>query len=252
MGKIVHAFTGGCLSSLEPLCKKGKCITPSCEDAQPHCGSLFSYAGIFARAYCPVTCGCHDMFSAQLLFMPNIGCPASCSVKRARQTAARSCVDAEVGSAEITAYGQALMGDTVRVRSSALHSVGQGIVDYSCQIVTDYSRESLCISEPDKVFFSLRLQFFCPVTCGCKTGELGCPTSCPASQPAAASSALPPPADCDGECKAAVPCYSMACQDGKMSLEGPFSACARAKGVCDACYPQSACGALTAARNSTP
>ena len=34
--------------------------------------------------------------------------------------------------------------------------------------------------------------------------------------------------DCDGECNEAAPCYSVGCQKGEMSLEGPFSACAAA------------------------
>ena len=43
-------------------------------------------------------------------------------------------------------------------------------------------------------------------------------------------------------CKAAAACYSLACQGGKMSIDGPFMQCAGAKGSCDACYPESDCG----------
>ena len=43
-------------------------------------------------------------------------------------------------------------------------------------------------------------------------------------------------------CKAAAACYSLACQSGKMSIDGPFAQCAGAKGSCDACYPESDCG----------
>ena len=44
-------------------------------------------------------------------------------------------------------------------------------------------------------------------------------------------------------CKKAAPCYSAACKAGKMSTESPFAECAGAKGHCDECYPESACGA---------
>ena len=49
--------------------------------------------------------------------------------------------------------------------------------------------------------------------------------------------------DCSA-CKEAAPCYTLACQDGKMSTEGPFAACAGAVGICDMCYPDSACGGV--------
>ena len=47
---------------------------------------------------------------------------------------------------------------------------------------------------------------------------------------------------CLGKCKAAALCYTIGCQSGEMRVDGWFSACAGAKGECDACYPQSACG----------
>ena len=51
-------------------------------------------------------------------------------------------------------------------------------------------------------------------------------------------------------CVPAAPCYSLACKDGKMDTDGPFKACADAQGVCNACYPNSACGSLPT--GSTP
>ena len=60
----------------------------------------------------------------------------------------------------------------------------------------------------------------------------------------AALPAFPAPVDCDGECKGAALCYSLGCQNGDMSFEGAFAPCAGAQGVCDACYPDSACGGM--------
>ena len=45
-------------------------------------------------------------------------------------------------------------------------------------------------------------------------------------------------------CKKTAPCYSLARVNGKMSTEGPFADCAKARGGCDACFPGSASGSL--------
>ena len=44
------------------------------------------------------------------------------------------------------------------------------------------------------------------------------------------------------DCQSAAACYTMACQNGQMQLVGVFAACSSAKGVCDHCFPESACG----------
>ena len=187
MHEIVHALTGGCLSPFEPFCKKGRCTTPSCNDAQPYC-SRPSRAGAAARVYCPVTCGCHDAFSLHPwtdFLKPEFGCPASCSDKRAQKLAARSCADAKVGSAAMTAYGQALIDS-----GNGLQSLGQAIVDYGCRTVgrSDFGREVVCMYEPLQLLHhQASLRLFCPVACGCRGGEPGCPASCPANRPLAAA-----------------------------------------------------------------
>ena len=53
-------------------------------------------------------------------------------------------------------------------------------------------------------------------------------------------------------CEQAEPCYSIACVDGKMSTEGPFADCAKAKGGCDSCFPDSACGSLPRGSTRSP
>ena len=170
MHETVHALIDGCSSNLEPLCKKGRCTRPTCEDARPYCYEL-SKAGRLARVYCPVTCGCLDAFSAQLYTLPSEGCPTSCIKQHAGQLAARPCADAEVGSAEITAYGQAVVASGAPV----LRSLGEAIVDAGCQVVSNYSVGETCVS----ISASKPLQLFCPVACGCKGGEPYCPGSCP-------------------------------------------------------------------------
>lgn len=60
--------------------------------------------------------------------------------------------------------------------------------------------------------------------------------------PSAAPAHTPPAADCEGTCKKTTLCYSLGCVGGKMRTDGPFTYCAQAKGRCDTCYKESACG----------
>ena len=196
MHEILLASAGGCLSNLEPLCKKGRCTAPSCEDARPHCYQK-DEAGRLARVYCPVTCGCHDAFSPQFLNAPEDGCPKRCSIELwPKQIAVRPCADAEAGSAELTAYAQTMMSSGVE-RSYSIGDFGQGLVATGCQAASIIGSAMACHDH-------LKILQFCPVTCGCKGRQqgrpqqglppltYGCPASCPASlQLAAAGSSTP-------------------------------------------------------------
>ena len=59
-------------------------------------------------------------------------------------------------------------------------------------------------------------------------------------------------ADPCAACVPAAPCYSLSCKDGKMDTDAPFKACADAQGVCNACYPNSACGSLPTGSTRSP
>jgi len=48
-----------------------------CADVKPYCGNL-SIAGLRARQYCPLTCGCSALSSGLLLYKPDQGCGTAC------------------------------------------------------------------------------------------------------------------------------------------------------------------------------
>ena len=53
-------------------------------------------------------------------------------------------------------------------------------------------------------------------------------------------------------CGPAAPCYSLACKDRKMDIDGPFKECASVQGECNACFPNSTCGSLPPGSTRSP
>merc|ERR1719188_863088 len=66
----------------------------SCADVATKCAEE-STAGVRARQYCPVTCGCHDPAAPLALSSAEEGCPVSCveSEQHAQKLGNLSCMD---------------------------------------------------------------------------------------------------------------------------------------------------------------
>ena len=177
---IYTTCPGGCLDSFKLLCKGGRCVTPTCADVQQHC-QADSEAGKSARLWCPEKCGCDDAFSPLLLNGKKYGCSPACRAKIIVQAAVRPCADMVAGSAELIAYGQALIDYSPRTRADFFVSVGETLRTKGCkaEIFNVYSPQTLCRPSSDTGFKGILA--FCPVLCRCKVGELGCPSSCSAA-----------------------------------------------------------------------
>ena len=99
--------SSGCADAFNSLCKNGVCVTPSCEDARPHCQSDTT-AGLYARMLCPVTCGCKDPYSPLVLCGTNFGCGSSCRDQPEYKRILKDlpCEDAAPGSVRIRSYAE--------------------------------------------------------------------------------------------------------------------------------------------------
>ena len=117
-----------------------------------------------ARLWCPVTCGCDGALSPLVNIGPNSGCAPSCRAKADRQIKDRQCTDTPTDSPEFLAF-MAAMGHRKRDRS-AVRALG-------CKHV---------LRDP-KVWCETKYKAFCPASCGCKSGDPGCPSTCPSIPP---------------------------------------------------------------------
>ena len=154
---------GGCLDRFRPLCKEGQCVTPTCADAAKFCHA-FSMAGQSARMFCPITCGCDDPLSPLIQNGENWGCPPSCRTTCKNRSAKRSCADAEVGSAELMAYGDPMIECGQLNRQIRSVKIGRDLREQGCTSIPTV----LCA--PSTGFKSV--YDFCPATCGCREGAV--------------------------------------------------------------------------------
>ena len=99
----------GCSDVVFPLCRKGTCVAPTCEDARPHCHTD-TEAGLRARMLCPVTCGCSEPKPPLLLSGQGFGCGPACQKTPGytNALAALPCEDARPGSGEMSAFADQL------------------------------------------------------------------------------------------------------------------------------------------------
>ena len=159
-----------------------------------------STLGIRARQMCPLTCGCDDPKSALALFLPESGCGDQCMragtyLERHR---ALACEDAAVDDATF----QAVVADILTVatewpldwETSALFyysAVAKNGCAYlgadwlSLRYPEDYAYPPYVFAinpcTGGGTYHPVKpLSYFCPVACGCRSGDAHCPDACPA------------------------------------------------------------------------
>ena len=99
--------SGGCQDRARPLCSKaGKCVTPTCNDVSPYCNKG-SKAGLYARMFCPSTCGCTLRRSDLIFSGKNLGCAPHChKTAESYKSLEEKSLDEPRGSEELIAYAR--------------------------------------------------------------------------------------------------------------------------------------------------
>ena len=192
-----------------PIRKRGNytCADVVCEDLLPYCHDS-SQLGIRARMVCSTTCGCADPRSALAEHLPVSGCPLRCdrTARFNRAMAELPCEDVnktdptwlrfidniEANSATyqtdwrggglqlaglLRSEGCAFFGQT----APPAHYLGQlGPIGPAWSPPDFGLSANFCVRDGGFGFPFQPMSLFCPVSCGCRSGDRDCPDSCPA------------------------------------------------------------------------
>ena len=208
---------GGFCPAELPLCREGQwegpffndsirgtfsCRDARCADVQPYCHQSIE-AGLRARALCPQTCGCDQPRSALALSLPRNGCPERCKSTAAYKAAIAGlpCEDLPTSDPSFSAFldnwevaatswpkdWRATGTNYARI----LRKVGCAYFRMTSPPGASYNITDLSWS-PDmfgldvnpcvegNFYYPIKpLSIFCPVSCGCRSGDNDCPDSCP-------------------------------------------------------------------------
>ena len=180
------------------------CQGVHCDDAAPFCADS-SPAGLRARQICPQTCGCDQPQSPLALFLPGNGCPRNCVRSTTFRTALATvpCEDLPRNSSTFLTFLDQWHSSTQGWPNDWKLS-GEVTIDLFRRFGCDYLNMNglpagyeLPASQP--LFWPANfgvgrnpcvangngspikpLSYFCPVSCGCRAGDAGCPDTCPA------------------------------------------------------------------------
>ena len=195
------ACGGACPEERFPMCDEATdaCITPVCANFEHSC-KTGSTLGVRARQFCPQTCGCDDPLSDLALYLPASGCGEQCAragpyIERRR---ALPCTDVSTDDEKF----QAAVADILRVaqtwplawlETAAVFyaALAKNGCDYlganwtSLTFLVDYGfypyAFGLNVCTGDGGIWPVHpMSYFCPVACGCRSGDAHCPDACPA------------------------------------------------------------------------
>jgi len=196
---------GGPCPPSRPFCNvsgsgaAGSCITVRCKDVVPYCLES-GPAGFRARQACPQTCGCQRPRGPLALSLPRDGCSPGCTRSGEFRAALASlpCADVEktdpdwLGMIDNMAQSGA---NTENLADSPIAVFAGGLRAFGCDYLaygTDRLRPSVAPELPPPYIWGINfcveagswlltkpLSLFCPVACGCYSGDAHCPTSCP-------------------------------------------------------------------------
>jgi hypothetical protein len=184
--------TCGTCPAYAPFCDPDlkQCTNVTCEDVKRYCYND-STVGIRVRQFCPITCDCHNPYSAQVLQGADYGCPTTCSLKVPYEEALSNITCKDIEDLE-------LMKDHIReVEKVVSEWPGQWQEQWSTT-VADAFRAYGCSVIPfmnDNIFAPFDfctfggtlwpvkpMSYLCPITCGCDVEMIwGCPEQCDAS-----------------------------------------------------------------------
>lgn len=202
MADAVNNATCGSLNGCPaetPICVRGVCSKVTCTDIIEHC-HVSSVAGVRARQLCPKTCGCAQPRGSLALALPSSGCGSSC-VRTGEYTSEKAklpCEDVSRNAPEWLDF----LDDWYAVAQSwpfdwrfgsefliaAFRLYGCDYLGSSTAMKLAVVNDSLyppfisginaCIE--NGMFFPIKpLSYFCPVACGCRSGDAHCPDTCP-------------------------------------------------------------------------
>ena len=195
------ACGGACPEERFPMCDEATdaCITPVCANFEHSC-KTGSTLGVRARQFCPQTCGCDDPLSDLALYQPASGCGEQCAragpyIERRR---ALPCTDVSTDDEKF----QAAVADILRVAQTwplawletatvFYAALAKNGCDYlganwtSLTFLVDYGfypyAFGLNVCTGDGGIWPVHpMSYFCPVACGCRSGDAHCPDACPA------------------------------------------------------------------------
>jgi hypothetical protein len=192
-------------SFLQPLCKGGQCVRPTCNDLnsaeRPMCTQP-SNAGVMARLMCSKTCGCSDPLSPMLSNGDESGCLTPCEAGRKRLqsfgtkvagdenplTSRGKCTDAQPNSTQLTALAQfAASKPVVDQFNLDIPNATVFWTTVGCFALNLYDKSALCDYDGSLGRKGMKSFLpFCPVTCGCTLDRLrqdACPDPCASIEP---------------------------------------------------------------------
>jgi hypothetical protein len=153
--------------------------------------------GLRARQLCPVTCGCKDPLSSLALFLPKSGCGELCLQTPDYEAALAQapCEDVSADDPTFNEYVDAVVNASVTWPNDWKDSGAFTLESFrrlGCPYVTMTAEEAwangaydpqwggLDFCKEDRVFYPIKpLSYFCPVSCGCRSGDPHCPGTCP-------------------------------------------------------------------------
>ena len=165
-----------------PSSQSDHCTAPTCDTVAELCHEL-GVAGKLTRMYCPVKCGCNNPNSLLVRTGTDSGCAPSCRERFWASVAKRPCVDEVRGSAGLKVYADSLTVAAVAQESQPLGRAAENIRSWGCggalMGLDACGSQALGEDLPFGIKGFKSIKHLCPVTCGCKGGEHGCPASCP-------------------------------------------------------------------------
>ena len=174
---------GGC-SRYTPICDKGVCIRPDCAFVAPHCNKP-SVLGIRTRMWCPVTCGCREPTSSQILTGPGLGCGQTCAKSQPYRgaTLAAPCADATTSKmqAYVAELDYIIKGGTWPAAiASRAGTVLYLLSTIGCPAaaMAQFRPLGLCLDQGPFGLPIKPLTLVCPVSCGCQSTTIPAPLTC--------------------------------------------------------------------------
>ena len=178
-----------------PYCNSDSvCVKTTCRDAGKYCHKP-TIDGVRARQLCPRECGCAAPRSPLALSAPESGCGDNCwrSTEYAAALDALPCEDVRPDDSGFVSFldrwSEALeavpldweLGGTDSL--AAIRSAGCSALapTNASRLGLDIGGNSFC--RAGRSYWPVKpFSVWCPVSCGCRSGEPHCPTSCPATE----------------------------------------------------------------------
>lgn len=174
----------------DPIMNECKNIT--CNDIETYCLED-STAGVRARQFCPITCGCNNPSNILVLMSSDFGCPQNCANYHTYDDSVSmdECFDKEATSNETINY----VNEVIRVssvwpgfwRDQWFTALAPYLLSYGCNAVTLFKTSQsvtmdLCVF--GGTMWPIKpIAYLCPVACGCPNEMMwGCPSSCAANE----------------------------------------------------------------------